>query len=538
MTTTWNTKFVAVTFFTILLISFTVHRFTKSSDAVLHSSNPTVDHKEKTITIASFPLEDEIQASLIFKNISVLIPSITFNHKDHTTSAKKSRATILNPRKKYCVGETIIVQIEMFDHLGNRKTYGGDFIRARIFSPDLKAAASGRIEDFNNGTYHAYFTLFWEGKVFFSLVLYHSSEAVSALWRARNQGYGLIYFTGTFTNGTHQLKSECGFQPNTKKEICEYRKEGYNELFYCAKPESFDCRSLIYLQSFNRDLSFLSTLEKSLLDRENIAIEIPKNFESIDVNSCTKSSPPPLKQCKIGMVPPFPSGFVLQNKWRPAFCNFANFTLHEQMYTCLNDKMIHMTGDSTVQQWYNYLEKTFKGLKHFELYRTGLESMALSIDLQRNIKLQWNKHSHPIVADQFYWVKDDRYVSEQIDQLGGGPQHVIVICLGQNFRPFPIHLFIKRVINVRRALERLFLRSPDTKVIIKTENTRETNLDAERFSDFHGYIQYFIVKDIFRDLQIGVVDAWDMTIAYNTDNVNPPENVIQDQIYMFLTYIC
>ncbi|XP_073463965.1 NXPE family member 1-like isoform X2 [Aquarana catesbeiana] len=540
MTATWEKKILlAVVLFTVLMLSLTVHHFTKSLDAVPYPSNTTLHHKKKIVSIANFSLEDEIQASLIFKNIAVSIPSILFTLKDHTTSAKKSRATIQNPRKKYCVGETIIVHLEMFDHLGNRKTYGGDFIRARIFSPDLKAAASGRIEDFNNGTYHAYFTLFWKGKVFFSLVLYHPSEAVSALWRARNRGYGLIYFMGTFTNGTHQVKSECGFQPNTKKEICEYRKEEYNELFYCTKPEYFHCGSIIYLQAFNSDHSFLSTLEKSLLDRENIAIEIHKNFESIDVYSCTELPPMSLEQCKIGMVPSFPSGFVLQNKWRPAFCHLANFARHEQMYTCFKDKMIHLIGDSTVHQWYLYLEKTFEGLKHFDLHRTGLESMALSVDLQRNIRLQWKKHSHPFVAvNKSYFVKDDLYVSEQIDQLEGGPHYVVVICLGQNFRPFPIHLFIKRVINVRKALERLFLRSPDTKVIIKTENTREISIDSERFSDFHGYIQHFIVKDIFKDLHVGVIDAWDMTTAYNTNNVHPPENVVQDQIYMFLTYIC
>ncbi|XP_072269774.1 NXPE family member 4-like [Pyxicephalus adspersus] len=508
-----------------------------SSGTVLQSIKPTVNYRETLVTVPRSILEEESQASLIFKNISALIPSITFTNKENTTNAKKSRAIILNPKKKYCVGETIIVQINMFDHLGNRKTYGGDFIKARIFSPDLKASASGRVEDFKNGTYHVYFTLFWEGKIFFSLVLYHSSEAVSALWKARNWGFGLIYFVGTFTNGSHQVKSECGFQLYTKRNICEYRKEG-NENFYCIQPESFHCRSLIYLQSFNRDLSYLGTLEKSLFNRENIAIEISKTFESIDVSSCTELSPPHLEQCKIGMTSPFPSGFVFQNKWRPAFCNIGNFTLHEQMYTCLKDKMIFLIGDSTLRQWYLYLLKTFQGLQSFDLHRAGLESMLLSVDQQSNIRLQWKKHSHPIVASRFYSVKDDHYVNEQIDQLDGGPHYVIVICLGQHFRPFPIHLFIKRVINVRKALQRLFLRSPDTKVIIKAENTGQISADAERFSDFHGYIQYLIVKNIFNDLPVAVVDAWDMTIAYNTNDVYPPENVVQDQIYMFLTYIC
>ncbi|XP_068118212.1 NXPE family member 4-like [Hyperolius riggenbachi] len=466
-----------------------------------------------------------------------MYPLIPFSDMENTTSAKRSRATILNPRLKYCVGETLTVQVEMFDYVGNRKTYGGDFMKARIFSLDHKAAASGRIEDLHNGTYHVYFPLFWEGKVYVSLVLHHPSEAVSALWRARNQDYGLIYFMGIFGNGSHQVKSECGFHLNTHKEICDYTN-GDNESFYCYKPEAFHCKSLIYLQSFNKQLSFLSTQEKNLFRRENIAVEISKNFEPIDVSTCAVPSPPSLQQCKIGMESPFPSGFVFQDKWRPIFCNVANFTLKEQMYKCFNDKMIYLMGDSTLRQWYLYLMKTFQDLKQFDLHRPGLESMLLSVDLKRNIQLQWKKHSHPIVASKFYSVKDDHYVSEQIDHLSGGANYVIVICLGQHFRPFPIHLFIKRVINVHKALQRLFLRSPDTKVIIKAENTREINIDAERFGDFHGYIQYLIVKDVFRDLPVGVVDAWDMTIAYNTDNVHPPENVVQDQIYMFLTYIC
>lgn len=75
-------------------------------------------------------------------------------------------------------------------------------------------------------------------------------------------------------------------------------------------------------------------------------------------------------------------------------------------------------------------------------------------------------------------------------------------------------------------------------MIIKTENTREVNENAEIFSDFHGNIQNLILRDIFRDLNVGIIDAWDMTIAYCSENTHPPDNVIAGQIAMFLTYIC
>ncbi|XP_077108596.1 NXPE family member 4-like [Ranitomeya variabilis] len=474
----------------------------------------------------------------MYNMISAMMPNLTLSDLDKTSNARRSRATIVYPKQRYCVGDNLIVRIDMFDNLGKKKTYGGDFMKVRISTPDLKAAASGKVVDFNNGTYNVHFSLLWEGRVYISIVLYHPSEAVTALWRARNKNYGLVYFIGTFVNGDQQIKSECGFQLDSDKNICEYGNEESNEVFYCYKPESLSCGSIAFLQSFNRDLSFLNPLGNKLLKRENIAIEIPKNPEYVDVEKCNTSSLLTLEQCKIGMESPFPSGFVLENSWKPVFCSISNFTNQEQRYNCLNDKMIFFMGDSTVRQWFTYLVHTFKGLKTFDLHRAGMDTLMVAVDQKRNINLQWKKHSHPIVASRIYMVKDDAYVHEQIDRLAGGSNYVIVICLGQHFRPFPVQLFIRRVILVQKSLIRLFLRSPDTKVIIKTENTRNDDLNSERFSDFHGYIHNLILKDVFRNLPVAVVDAWDMTVAHNTHDVHPPEHIVKSQIDLLLTYIC
>ncbi|XP_018426742.1 PREDICTED: NXPE family member 4-like [Nanorana parkeri] len=480
------------------------------------------------------PSEDELT---VFNKMSELVPKVTFTNVNYTTSAKNSRATIFEPRKTYCVGDILIVQIDMFDRLGNKKTYGGDFIKARISSPNLKAAASGRVEDFSNGTYHVHFTLFWEGKVYVSLVLYHPSEAVSVLWRVRNRDYGLIDFIGTFQNGTRQVKTECGFKLKRTNDVCEYRYNEDMESFYCKKPRDVHCESLTILQSHNRNISFLSEEEKSLFKRQNIGVNIPADFGPLKVSTCSKFSSH-LQPCTIGMKSLFPSGFVFKNMWRPAFCEILNFSTQEKIYTCLQDKMVHILGDSTLRQWFYSLTSIVKGFRNFNLQRQGLISLLFAVNEKNNIQLLWKKHSHPFVASRFYTVKDDAYMSQEIDRLAGGPHYVLVICLGQHFRPFPILLFIRRVLNVHRAVQRLFSRSPDTKVIIKAENTREISEDAERFSDFHGYIQYLIVKDVFSDLPVAVVDAWDMSIAYNTNNVHLPELVIKNQILMFLTYVC
>ncbi|XP_069808650.1 NXPE family member 4-like [Dendropsophus ebraccatus] len=534
MSSPCNHKIFLAIIVTVFLISFIWYRFIEIKLEFCKYSKSCTHFTATTLT----PSKDDTQTLEIFNRMSAMIPKLTLTDLDKASSARRSRATVLHPKPSYCVGDKLIVQVEIFDNLDNKKTYGGDFMKTRIFSPNLKAAASGRVEDFNNGTYHVHFTLFWEGQVHISIVLYHPSEGVAALWRARNKDYGLVSFMGTFVNGDQQVKSECGFQLNSAKDICKYGNEEDHEAFYCYKPDSVSCWSLAFLQSFNKDLSFLTPLEKNLFKRENIAIEIPSNPNYVYVQKCNTSSPLTLEQCKIGMASPFPSGFQLQNTWNPVFCSITNFTSLEHKYKCLSDKMIYFIGDSTVRQWSTYLVQTFKGLQTFNLHRPGMETLMVAVDQQRNIHLQWKKHSHPIVASRFYLVKDDAYVQEQIDRLNGGAHCVIVICLGQHFRPFPLQLFIRRIMNVQKALNRLFLRSPDTKVIIKAENTREINTDAERFSDFHGYIQYLVVKDVFKNLPVAVVDAWDMTIAYGTHDVHPPEHVIKSQIDMFLTYIC
>ncbi|XP_030076762.1 NXPE family member 1 isoform X2 [Microcaecilia unicolor] len=410
-------------------------------------------------------MKTEKQVNEIFKRIDQLVPKLTFTHMDNTTSARTSKATVLNPKDKYCIGDLLIVRLDMYDYLGNRKKCGGDFLRARIYSPELQAAFSGRIEDLNNGSYLVHFTLSWEGRIRFSFLLFHPSEGVSALWRARNEGYNNVEFTGTFTNATYTATTQCNFNLRTDQEVCEYLETRDEDYFYCVKPLDLPCGSLTSLQSHNTDHSYLSALEKSLIARSNIGIEIPRPFPYIDVFLCGT-------------------------------------------------------------------------LKYFDLHRTGLESKLLAMDMDSNLLIQWKKHGHPYIAHKGYTVKDNVYVSREIDLLDGGKYTVIVISLGQHFRPFPIYMFVKRMLGIRKAIERLFMRSPDTKVIIKSENTREMTIDMERFSDFHGYIQYLVVKEIFHDLNIGVVDAWDISTAYASNNVHPHDDVVRSQVYMFLSYIC
>ncbi|XP_007648096.3 NXPE family member 2 [Cricetulus griseus] len=494
-------------------------------------------HSEGLQNTSASPADEElVMVTEILEKLNRQIPPRPFTNLNATTSAKESRATILNPRSTYCIGDQLDILLVAKDYFGHRKEYGGDFLRARMFSPALKAGASGKVTDFNNGTYVVSFTLFWEGPVSLSVLLMHPSEGVSALWRARNQGYDRIIFTGQFLNGTSPVFTECSLTLNTNAEQCQYLDTRDHEAFYCMKPPHVPCEALTHMKTDNSDVSYLSLKEKLLFQRFNIAVEMVKNL-AITVSPCNRNETKK-KKCQIGMKTPFPSGYTFKGRWISTFCEQSVFSDIKDINNCLTRKLIYLMGDSTLRQWVYYLNKVVKTLTFFDLHGTGMFHTHVLLDTNRHILVQWKKHSHPFVTKKLFSVKDDNYIPREIDQVAGDSHTAIVISFGQHFRPFPINIFIRRVINVKKAIERLFLRSPDTKVIIKTENIREVNENAEIFSDFHGSIQNLILRDIFRDLNVGIIDAWDMTIAYQSEDVHPSNSVIESQVAMFLNYIC
>uniref|UniRef100_A0A6I8S591 Neurexophilin and PC-esterase domain family member 1 n=2 Tax=Xenopus tropicalis TaxID=8364 RepID=A0A6I8S591_XENTR len=515
----------------IMLLSFTIHWVLLKPLECSHL------HVKYTKPPATFT-DNEERITEIFNAISQKVPSVSFTHINSTTSAKNSRGIVLDLKKQYCVGDFLTVQVTMFNHIGKEKTYGGDFLRARIFSPKVEAGASGRIEDLNNGTYKVHFTLFWEGNIKISILLMHPSEGVSALWKARNSGYKNIIFTGHYDNRSKKVESECGFYLDSDTENCEYGAKEDKDFFYCIKPHNVPCESLIAVTSKDRSHTYLSALEKTLFLRSNIGVEIHQNPENIDVVSCKRNREEVKPKCSTGMFQPFPSGYFLNNVWYPAFCNLSTYDPQSDISKCIRGKKIYIMGDSTLLQWAHYFPSIMNSLKFFDLHASGSFNTLLLLDMEKNVYIQWKKHGHPLLIAYAFTVKDYSTVNQEIDRLEGGPQTIFVFTLGHHFRPFPITLFIKRLLNTRKAIERLFLRSPDTKVIIRTENTREQSVGMDRFSDFHGFIQYQLTKDIFQGLNVGIIDAWDMSIALGTFQLHPSTSTVKNQINMFLKYIC
>ncbi|KAK1150556.1 NXPE family member 1-like isoform X1 [Acipenser oxyrinchus oxyrinchus] len=479
----------------------------------------------------------EAKVNKILQELKKHVPKVNQTQLELTSSGAHSLVTLINPKENYCVGEIVSVRVEMNDYHGKPKTYGRDFVLARIHSPKLKAGAAGVLEDFNNGTYRVNFTLFWPGSVKVSVLLMHSSEVVSALWRTRKFGTDKFIFTGTFRNGTLQETSRCDIHLSTNETLCEFKDERNQESFFCFKPKTLPCETLHYTRSRNSEASCLTDAEEQLLKRSAVGVKIPNHFKDMTVGDCKVGRvPQAAEKCELGMSSPTPSGFFHSDRWSSSYCRMRSFQNVSDMNQCLQGKQVYLRGDSTIRQWIEYFGSTLKNLK----CSNGSEQHAprTASDKKRNITMSWKHHGFPWVSANSFFITKEMYIFQELDRVAGGENTVVVISVGQHLRPFPLKLYITRMVTIKQAVTRLLQRSPLTRVFVKSENTRELNSEIIRMSNWHGHLQNLALKEVFRGVKVGFIDAWDMTVAANSFSIHPPNNIVKNQVTLFLSYLC
>ncbi|KAI1901795.1 hypothetical protein AGOR_G00038070 [Albula goreensis] len=386
--------------------------------------------------------------------------SPNFMYFPNSSSARRSVVRLEKPRTHYCVGDTLNVLVQMRNYVGLPKTYGGDFILARIHSPMLQASASGDVTDFHNGSYRVQFRLFWPGEVKVTVLLIHPSEAVWILQRDRAVDYGKTMHNGTFVNGSEKETTQCGLRLNTDRPLCEYRKKEDGEYFACHRPQTLPCSSLTTMVSYSSPRP-LTMVESQLLSPQNTGIQIKNNFANVRVIGCTGAAGGPTEKCVAGMYSPFPSGHFFSNKWTSSFCQIAPFLAENDISRCLKGKTVYIMGDSTSRQWIEYLESHLTGLK----FTTQADSYVslLAVDAPNNITVHWKKHAHPWISYNVVNMKKTHFISEVLDSIevdGEGEDVIVVIGIGQHFRPYPLQFFVSRLLSIRRAILRLQTRSP------------------------------------------------------------------------------
>nr|XP_040031187.1 NXPE family member 3-like [Gasterosteus aculeatus aculeatus] len=483
--------------------------------------------------------QDALEERLILDSIAwpetPLLPSPI--SLEQTTDPAHSTFTILPGRKggQWHVGDQLEVMIQTFDFQGRPKKSGGDFITARLHNRKLEAGVAGQVVDHLNGSYSAVFSLLWEGDAQVEVTLVHPGEALSVLNRLNREQPDRIYFKSVFRSGSVSETTICNvcLRP-TKQPLCNYTDLRTGEPWFCYKPKKLSCDTRINHVMGGTKPNIKANEEKLFQSGVNLKVSIRASGPACFVLP-QKGQP----KVKSSTVTSGPSGYYYKGVWQAV----GGLTIHKfnasAITHCLKGKAVHMYGDSTVRQWFEFLNAALPGLKEFDLHSPKQAGPYISLDFANNILVTSRFHGPPIRI-VVVSTSELRYIANEIDGLIGGPNTVVVFGIWAHFGTFPMEIYIRRLQSIRRAVVRLLDRAPGTLVVIRTGNPKDLNLFVSLTnSDWHSLQCNKVLRAMFKGLNVHLIDAWEMTLAHHRPhNLHPPPPIIKNMINHLLSYIC
>ncbi|KAM4731267.1 NXPE family member 3 isoform 2-T2 [Anableps anableps] len=491
--------------------------------------------------------EDELEDHYLLDSIQWPGPPAHFAPPSlrQTSDPVHSLFTILPNKEKreWHIGDQLEALVQIHDFQGRPKRYGGDFLLARLHSPELGAGVTGTVVDHRNGIYSALFPLLWVGPAQVEVTLVHSSEAVAVLKHLREHRPDRVFFKSLFRLGFLSETTVCNMcLPSDQHPLCNYTDLYTGEPWYCYKPKMLSCDTRIN-HAKGGYLKHLLTNKEALLFQSGVNIKVQIHALGKDriivlppEDNVEKES----SSVKTESVQFTPSGYYFKDSWRPlGGVVMRHFNESAAITQCLRNKVINMYGDSTVRQWFEYFITSVPEMKEINLHSPKNVGPFMAVDTTHNILLKYRCHGPPI---RFSTVLSSelRYVSNELDGLSGGPNTVVVLSIWAHFSTFPVEVYIRRLRHIRRALLRLLGRAPGTLVVIRSANLQALDQEVSLYnSDWYSLQLDTVLKAMFRGLDVLMVDAWEMSSAHHLPHaLHPPQAIVQNMIDMLLSYVC
>ncbi|KAL3966296.1 DNA polymerase epsilon subunit 1 [Sarotherodon galilaeus] len=486
--------------------------------------------------------KDALEEKYILKSIAwPETPPLTSPFPQNKTSdPAHSIFTIVSGRGggQWHVGDKLEVMVKMYDSQRNPKKYGGDVLLARLHNPALGAGVAGQVKDHLNGSYSAVFSLLWEGSAQVEVTLVHPSEAVTVLRRLTREQPDRIYFKSQFRSGSATEITTCNvcLRP-TQQPMCNYTDLHTGDLWFCYKPKKLSCDARISHSKggFNQNISAMErklfqsgiNMKVSILASgpANITV-LPKNKGQSQVSSSSMESGP--------------SGYYYQGVWRALDgTTVSQFNTSSAITQCLKGKVVHLYGDSTIRQWFEYLNTALPDLKEFILQNSKQVGPFMTLDYANNILVTYRCHGPPIRFSNVP-TSELRYIANELDNVVGGRNTIVVLGIWSHLSTFPVEVYIRRLQGIRRAVVRLLSRAPSTLVVIRTANPKALMLyETLTNSDWYSLQRDKVLRAMFKGLNVHLVDAWEMVVAHNLPHsLHPQPPIIKNMINVLLSYIC
>nr|XP_057937477.1 NXPE family member 3-like [Doryrhamphus excisus] len=457
-----------------------------------------------------------------------------------TSDPAHSSFTILPSEKKghWYVGDQLEVIVQVYDFKGRPKGYGGDFLLARLHSPEYGAGVAGVVSDHKNGLYSVRFLLLWEGSAQVEVTMVHSSEAVAVLQRLREERPDRVYFNSLYRLGHQSQTTVCNMcLPPDRGPLCDYTDPRTGEPWYCYKPRLLSCHSRIN-HAKGGYLKNITTDKEARLFQSGVNIKVPIRASGNDTISVLPSRTES-KHLKPDAVNQATSGYYYQESWRTlgdiAMRHFDSSAIAQ----CLTNKVVHLYGDSTIRQWFDFLVKALADLKEFNLRSPKMVGPFMAVDSTHNILVKYRCHGPPIRFSTVM-ASELRYISNELDGLTGGPNTVVAISIWSHFSTFPVEVYIRRLRHIRKAVAQLLDRAPGTLVVIRSANPQALDQQVSLYnSDWFSQQLDAVLRAMFKGLDVLLVDAWQMSVAHHHPHLlHPPPAIVKNTVDLMLSYVC
>ncbi|CAJ1054219.1 NXPE family member 3-like isoform X2 [Xyrichtys novacula] len=234
------------------------------------------------------------------------------------------------------------------------------------------------------------------------------------------------------------------------------------------------------------------------------------------------------------------SGYYYQGVWRAlGGSRVQQFNTSSAISQCLKGKMVHLYGDSTIRQWFEFLDVSLPDAQHFDLKGSKQAGPHMILDHENHFMITYRCHGPPLRFTSIP-ISQLRYIANELDGLKGGSDTVVVIGIWAHFSTFPIEVYLRRLQSIRRAVVHLLNRAPGTLVIIRTSNLKALTLyETLTNSDWFTIQRDKVLRAIFKGVNVKLVDAWEMVLAHHLPHsLHPQPPIIKNMIDVLLSYAC
>ncbi|KAF5890290.1 NXPE family member 3-like, partial [Clarias magur] len=262
----------------------------------------------------------------------------------------KSYFVIQGPAEQH-IGGQLVVDVHVQNFLGLPKKHGGDFLIARLHSPELGAGVSGKVYDHQDGNYTVLFPLLWAGVVQVEITMVHPSEAVVVLKRLQKEHPYRGFFKSLFRSGEVSETTFCNLCLPLNQPLCNYTDLETGEPWYCYKPKRLGCDTRVTHYNVGMKQKLITEYEEQFF-QGGINLKSPIHASG----RCSVTVLPAEEEQTSVKNYHAASGYYYNNSWMPLNAmDVHHFEDSAAITTCLKGKIVHMLGDSTVRQWFEYL---------------------------------------------------------------------------------------------------------------------------------------------------------------------------------------